>query len=42
MRAIAVGTLALLLMLGNVAPLFADDVSVKLHMLRGEAQSLER
>ena len=29
MKAIAVGTGALLLMLGTVVPLFADDVSVK-------------
>ena len=29
MTAIAVGTLALLLVLGTVASLFADDVSVK-------------
>jgi hypothetical protein len=29
MTSIAVGTLALVLVLGTVAPLFADDVSVK-------------
>ena len=29
MKAIAVGPLALLLVLGTVVPLFADDVSVK-------------
>lgn len=42
MRAMAVGTLALLPMLGNVAPLLADDVSVKRDMLRCEAQRLGR
>ena len=41
MKGIAIGTSALLLMLGTIAPLFADDGSVKVYF-RGDGTYVQR